>query len=223
MRLTTCHYNTTQQAPRHWLPAAGGTFVCILHHLCRLFSALANAFFVMLWDQRKSFIFCFRHIQALWPKEGEDPGESAAEHRTVWHGPSNRRARQQRARRRRLSQKERRQTPCRGRSCLLTKPHPGFFKPHPAATTMLRLKAALPIARAAMAGQRRAAVAAGQRSFFGSGEDVPADPKDMVPAPPSPIPYPPSLGTGRYEAGRKEREGGCAPRRHAEAVSRCAV
>ena len=88
---------------------------------------------------------------------------------------------------------------------------------------MLRVKAALPIARAAMAGQRRAAVAAGQRSFFGSGEDVPADPKDMVPAPPSPIPYPPSLGTGRYEAGRKEREGGCAPRRHAEAVSRCAV
>jgi len=58
---------------------------------------------------------------------------------------------------------------------------------------MLRVKAALPIARAAMAGQRRAAVAAGQRSFFGSGEDVPADPKDMVPAPPSPIPYPPSF------------------------------
>jgi hypothetical protein len=88
---------------------------------------------------------------------------------------------------------------------------------------MLRVKAALPIARAAMAGQRRAAVAAGQRSFFGSGEDVPADPKDMVPAPPSPIPYPPSSRTGRYEAGRKERESGCAPRRHAQAGSCRAV
>lgn len=55
---------------------------------------------------------------------------------------------------------------------------------------MLRVKAALPIARAVMAGQRRAVVAAGQRSFFSSGEDVPADPKDMVPAPQSPIPYP---------------------------------
>jgi len=47
---------------------------------------------------------------------------------------------------------------------------------------MLRLA---PSVRALARKVQAPAVAAGQRSFFGGGDDVPSDPKELVPAPPS--------------------------------------